>query len=129
MQRSKWNRMVVVLGALVTGVGLTGDAPAWESLQAPSQQGTAVTPSVQGVASVPTAQLVPQTQVVYQTVNTVECVQVPVTQMQTQYRTECKTVSVPVTRMVSEVVNEHAHDYALYSPAEDGQQDRHAFRL
>ncbi len=50
--------------------------------------------------------LVPETQVVYQTVQSTECVQVPVTQMQTLYRTEYRTESVPVTRMVSETVNE-----------------------
>ena len=42
----------------------------------------------------------------YQTVNTVECVQVPVTLMQTHYRTEYRIETVPVTRMVSECVNE-----------------------
>ena len=47
-----------------------------------------------------------QSPVAYQTVNTVQCVQVPVTQYQTQYRTEYRTENVPVTRMVSETVNE-----------------------
>ena len=50
--------------------------------------------------------LVPQTQVVYETVQSVECVQVPVTHMQTLYRTEYRTEKVPVTRMVPETVNE-----------------------
>jgi hypothetical protein len=92
MQRLKLNRVLVMLGSLATVVGFTGGASAWEALQgAPSAQSTTAAP---------------QSQVAYQTVNTVECVQVPVTQMQTQYRTECRTVDVPVTRMVSEVVNE-----------------------
>ncbi len=106
MQRLKSNRLVVILGSLATGVGLTGGASAWEALEAPSQQATVAAPSVQGGPSAQTTTAAPQSQVAYQTVNTVECVQVPVTQMQTQYRTECRTVDVPVTRMVSEVVNE-----------------------
>ena len=47
-----------------------------------------------------------QPQVAYQTVNTLQCVSVPVTQYQTQYRTEYRTENVPVTRMVPETVNE-----------------------
>ena len=48
--------------------------------------------------------LVPQNQVVYETVYDVETVQVPVTVNQTQYRTECRTQTVPVTRTVVEQV-------------------------
>ncbi len=56
-------------------------------------------------ANAPTV-MVPQCQVVYETVQSYECVQVPVTHMQTLYRTECRTENVPVTRMIPEVVNE-----------------------
>src|SRR5271155_5961805 len=86
MQHLTWKRVAVSVGAVASGLVLAACARASEETQAPSPA--------------------PQSQVLYQTVNTVECVQVPVTQMQTQYRTEYRTKNVPVTRMVPETVNE-----------------------
>ena len=105
MQLMKRNRSVVALGVMVANL-LGMSAWAIEEAQQASPQGTGVVPSTQGSGSVAAPSLVPQNQVVYQTVNTVECVQVPVTQVQTHYRTEYRNETVPVTRMVSEVVNE-----------------------
>jgi len=78
MQLITQKRVIVTLGVLAAGLGVTGGARAWDDAQAPSPQGASATPSVQAAGDAP-ATLVPQTQVVYQTVNTVECVQVPVT--------------------------------------------------
>ena len=105
MQLSRLNRVLVILVSVVTAVGLSGGAWAWEVIQSPSGQAAVATPSGQGVSARGSV-LVPQTQVVYQTVNSFECVQVPVTRYQTHYRTEYRTENVPVTRTVSEVVNE-----------------------
>ncbi len=66
-----------------------------------------VTPSPQGAAASASqggTVMVPQDQVVYETVYDTEYVQVPTTQMQTQYRTEYRTQTVPVTRVVTEQV-------------------------
>ena len=86
MQHLTWKRVVVSSGAMGTMLLLATGARASVETQAPMSA--------------------PQSQVSYQTVNTVECVTVPVTQMQTQYRTEYRTENVPVTRMVPETVNE-----------------------
>ena len=44
--------------------------------------------------------MVPQNQIVYETVYDTECYLVPTTQMRTEYKTECKTETVPVTYTV-----------------------------
>jgi hypothetical protein len=106
MQHLKRSWVVASLGAIAAGFGLTTSAWAREEAQTTSPQIVDAQPSLQGAPiGAPTA-VVPQSQVAYQTVNTVECVTVPVTQMQTQYRTEVRTENVPVTRMVPETVNE-----------------------
>ncbi len=97
MQLLRPSRIVTVLCTSVICMAVLNGTLAWSAGQAPSPQ---------AAASPSQAVLVPQAQVVYETVNTVECVQVPVTQMQTQYRTEYRNEAVPVTRMISEVVNE-----------------------
>src|SRR5580704_6789461 len=106
MQLLRPSRMIVVSCASVVCLGLVSGTWAWSAGQAPSPQGTGALPTGQGTASPSPTVLVPQTQVVYETVNTVECVQVPVTKLRTQYRTEYRTEAVPVTRTISEVVNE-----------------------
>jgi hypothetical protein len=106
MQLLKRGWLVESLGAMAAGLALTTSAGAWEEAQAPSAQVLDAQPSLQGtVSGAPTA-VVPQSPVAYQTVNTVEAVTVPVTQMQTQYRTEYRTENLPVTRMVPETINE-----------------------
>jgi hypothetical protein len=101
MQLLKRSWVVVSLGALVAGFGAA--ASSWaEEAQATSPQSPDTQPSLQGTTIVAPATVA----VPYQVVNTVQCVQVPVTQMQTQYRTEYRTENVPVTRMVPETVNE-----------------------
>src|SRR5262245_11601014 len=92
-------------GVLVAGAGMLGTGLAWAQATQPSAQATAAAASAQGAAVTRTV-LVPQCQVVYETVQGVECVQVPVTRMQTCYRTEYRTEAVPVTRYVPEVINE-----------------------
>jgi len=72
---------------------------AGDGVQASPQSAVSATAQVQS-----TTTLVPQNQVVYETVYDVETVQVPVTVNQTQYRTECRTQTVPVTRTVVEQV-------------------------
>ncbi len=105
MQLLTLKRVINCLGAMAAVLGLTTGARAWEEAQAPSPQGEAAKPSSQGTSSgAPAASA--QAPVAYQTVNTVQCVQVPVTQYQTCYRTEYRTENVPVTRIVSETVNE-----------------------
>ena len=95
MQQLTWKRVIVSLGTVAAGFILATGTRASEAAQAPSPQAGGGSPSA-----------APQSQVMYQTVNTVQCVQVPVTQMQTQYRTEYRTENVPVTRTVPETVNE-----------------------
>jgi hypothetical protein len=104
MQRVMQKRVIGLLVALVAGYGLTTRAWAWEDAQAPSPQQAVTQPSAQGAAGGAPASA--QSPVAYQTVNTVQCVQVPVTQYQTLYRTEYRTENVPVTRMVPETINE-----------------------
>src|SRR5262249_35214064 len=99
-----------VSGFLVAGAGMVGNCLAWEEAAKAASQPTGVTPSTQGAGGTTTV-LVPQCQVVYETVQSLECVRVPVTHMQTHYRTECRTESVPVTRMIPEVVNENRTIY------------------
>ena len=96
MQLQRPNRTQVVLCASVVHLGLLGGTWALSAGQAPSPQAAGTSPSAQGAASAAPAVLVPQAQVVYETVNSVQCVQVPVTQMQTQYRTEYRNENVPV---------------------------------
>src|SRR5262245_8852138 len=103
MREQRWVPIAVVAMLLVGGIGLSGRGLA---LGQPAQPSTQVpTSGVSGSAQGGTV-LVPQTQVVYETVQSVECVQVPVTHMQTCYRTEYQTETVPVTRMIPETVNE-----------------------
>ena len=101
LQRSV--QSMVVAGILLVGAGLSGRGLAWGQAAATRSRLGRGAASAQGGS---TTVLVPQTQVVYQTVQSTECVQVPVTQMQTLYRTEYRTETVPVTRMVPETVNE-----------------------
>ena len=66
-----------------------------------------VTPSSQGAVSSAGqggTVMMPQDQVVYETVYDTHYVQVPTTQMQTQCKTEYRTQTVPVTRVVTEQV-------------------------
>ena len=102
----------------------------WDWLKtAAEQKSTPPTGAVASAqASAPTV-LVPQSQVVYETVQSFECVQVPVTHMQTLYRTECRTENVPVTRMISEVVNETRTVTVCVPKEETDQSDRDADRL
>ena len=103
MQLLKQDRVFVWSAAMAATLGLATAALGYEESQSPSPQGAAQAPSSQAPAGAVAA---PQAQASYQTVNTVECVTVPVTTMQTQYRTEYRTENVPVTRMVPETVNE-----------------------
>jgi hypothetical protein len=106
MQLLKRSRVVVASVVIAAGLGLAGRTLALAEAQAPSAQGAGMVPSGQMAVGGSPPATTPQSQVVYQTVNTVECVQVPVTLAQTQYRTEYRTETVPVTRMVPECVNE-----------------------
>src|SRR4051812_17178424 len=96
----------VCSGVLVATLGMAGNILAREQAVQPVAQSAGGAATGQGAAGGSTTVLVPQSQVVYETVQSVECVQVPVTHMQTHYRTEYRTEAVPVTRMVPEVVNE-----------------------
>ncbi len=105
MPVQRWVVSVVVAGMLLMGAGSSGRGLAWGQAGPPSSQSPGG--GVRGLFAGGTASvLVPQTQVVYETVQSSECVQVPVTHMQTLYRTEYRTQTVPVTRMVPETVNE-----------------------
>ena len=82
MRVQRWVQTAVVAACLVGTAGFSARGLAWEqaagpSTQAPSSQVSATAQG--GSATV----LVPQAQVVYETVQSVECVQVPVTHMQT----------------------------------------------
>jgi hypothetical protein len=92
----------LLLTAIFAGLGLRSDSGVLGQTAAPAAQSPAPAPAPSMQGSV----LVPQCQTVYETVETVECVQVPTTVMQTHYRTECRTETVPITHFVSEVVNE-----------------------
>jgi hypothetical protein len=84
-------------------VRMASKSLAWEQAAQPASQSAGVVPSAQG--GVADHRLGPQCQVVYETVQPVECVQVPVRtcgRTGTEYRTE----TVPVTRLVPETVNE-----------------------
>src|SRR3954467_13544742 len=96
--------ITVTSGILAAGVGMASQSLAWEQDALPASQSAGVAASAQGAGS--TTVLVPQSQLVYETVQSVECVQVPVTHMQTLYRQEVRTETVPVTRMIPEQVNE-----------------------
>src|SRR4051794_14485205 len=84
-------------GVLMAGLAMAGSILAQEGAVQPASQSAGAAASSQGTAAPSMTVLVPQCQVVYETVQSVECVQVPVTQMQTRYRTEYHTESVPVT--------------------------------
>ena len=68
----------------------------------PSSQSGSVAGATQAVGGTTTV-LVPQDQVVYETVCDVEYVQVPTTQIQTHYKTEYRSQTVPVTRVPVQV--------------------------
>ncbi len=106
MRLQRTVQVLVVAGMVLAGAGLTGRGRAWgqATATAQGQAGGAAASAQGGTGTV----LVPQTQVVYETVQSTQCVQVPVTHMQTCYRTEYRTETVPVTRMVPETVNEIA---------------------
>ena len=80
MQRLRWIGSRYVAGFLVGGFGLVGRGLAWEAVATveAGRRGRSPRPR-----EAQTTVLVPQTQVVYETVQSVECVQVPVTHMQT----------------------------------------------
>src|SRR5208283_1955888 len=85
----------------VANLARAAEDPTASPQAAPSTQG-AVSPANAG--SQTTTVMVPQTQVMYETVYDVETVCVPVSTFQTQYRTECRTQTVPVTKTFVEQV-------------------------
>src|SRR6516225_7777414 len=103
MRLKMMRSVLTLLTALLAALELSSDSGAMVQTPAPASQAPPASPSGQGTASAQATVLVPQCQTVYETVNTVECVQVPTTVMQTHYRTECKTEVVPITHFVSEV--------------------------
>ncbi len=118
MRLKTMRRFLMLLAALLAGLELSSDSGARGQTTAPTSQSPVTGPSGQGTVSAAPTVLVPQCQTVYETVNTVECVQVPTTIMQTHYRTECRTETVPITHFVSEVVNE-PRTYTCWEPQQE----------
>ncbi len=118
MRLKTMQRVLLLMAALLAGLELSSDSGALGQTTTPTSQAPAAGPSAQGSVGAPPAVLVPQCQTVYETVNTVECVQVPSTIMQTHYRTECRTETVPITHFVSEVVNE-PRTYTCWEPQQE----------
>ena len=94
-------RLLAVMG-LALCMGPIGFSEVRGQGVAPSSQASVAAPAASIQAA---AVMVPQCQVVYETVYETRCVQVPVTQMQTRYRTEYRTNTVPVRRTVTEMVS------------------------
>ncbi len=100
MKRSLRGPTFAFCGLMALGLQGLGQARAAEDPAASPQ----VTPSAQravlsaNAGNRTTTVMVPQTQVIYETVYDVETVCVPVTTTQTQYRTEYRTLTVPITR-------------------------------
>jgi hypothetical protein len=118
MRLKTLRRFLMLVAALLAGLELGSDCGVKGQTAAPASQSPAANPSGQGETSTAATILVPQCQTVYETVNSIECVQVPATIMQTHYRTECRTATVPVTHFVSEVVNE-PRTYTCWEPQQE----------
>lgn len=115
MRSNTMRSVLLLLAALFAGLELSGDSGALGQTTVPTTQSPVGGPSEQGTVGAAGTVLVPQCETVYETVNTVECVQVPTTVMQTHYRTECRTETIPITHFVSEVVNE-PRTYTCWEP-------------
>jgi hypothetical protein len=106
------------LMALIAGLTLSSDSGAAVQTAASTPQTSPIGPSGQGAGAAASMVLVPQCQTVVETVNAVECVQVPTTVMETRYRMECRTETVPITHFVSEVVNE-PRTFTCWEPVQE----------